>query len=148
MPRTVRVRGIIPQGGRYLFVKHAPVSDYWALPGGRLEAGEALEDGLSREIIEELGVEPVIAELLYIQQLFIGDEESLEFFFLIINGHEYGNVDLAITTHGSQELSMVAFIDPKVEHVLPEFLGQLNLDMQAAVWPKLFVRRQSRDLIS
>lgn len=37
--------------------KFDPMKGYWDIPGGFLDMGESLEDGLRREIREELGVE-------------------------------------------------------------------------------------------
>jgi 8-oxo-dGTP diphosphatase len=34
-----------------------PLQGYWSLPGGVLEIGERLEDGVRREILEETGLE-------------------------------------------------------------------------------------------
>jgi len=38
-----------------------PLRGYWSLPGGLLETGELLEDGIRREVFEETGlrIEPV-----------------------------------------------------------------------------------------
>lgn len=138
--RTVRVRAVIRHQARYFFVKHMPDSPYWALPGGGLDDGEALEQGLARELVEELGVKPAIGKLLYVQQLFSGSDESLEFFFEVTNGAEYQSIDLSATTHGSLELSAAQFIDPTTETILPEFLQGLEDDVAAADWPKVFVR--------
>jgi ADP-ribose pyrophosphatase YjhB (NUDIX family) len=38
--------------------------DIWILPGGRVNAGETLEDGLKREVMEELGVSCSIGKIL------------------------------------------------------------------------------------
>jgi len=35
----------------------APLAGYWSLPGGVLEVGERLEEGVHREIMEETGLE-------------------------------------------------------------------------------------------
>ena len=33
-----------------------PLKGYWSLPGGLLETGETLEDGVAREVLEETGL--------------------------------------------------------------------------------------------
>ncbi len=42
--------------GRWLLIRRADTGT-WALPGGTLEWGETLRDGLARELVEEAGVE-------------------------------------------------------------------------------------------
>lgn len=53
------VSAIIQRRDEILFVQraHEPFKHYWDLPGGFLEAGEAPEEGLRREVREELQVE-------------------------------------------------------------------------------------------
>ena len=34
----------------------SPLKGYWSLPGGALETGERLEDGVRREVLEETGL--------------------------------------------------------------------------------------------
>jgi 8-oxo-dGTP diphosphatase len=42
-----------------------PFREWWAIPGGRLEPREALDEGASRKLVEETGVADVYLEQLY-----------------------------------------------------------------------------------
>lgn len=50
---------IILRRGRVLLVERGrePLKGQWSLPGGVLEAGERLKDGIRREVMEETGLE-------------------------------------------------------------------------------------------
>jgi ADP-ribose pyrophosphatase YjhB (NUDIX family) len=52
------VGAIILQRNRVLLVERArsPLQGYWSLPGGVLETGERLEEGVCREVLEETGL--------------------------------------------------------------------------------------------
>jgi len=57
------VGAIILKRDRVLLVERAkaPLKGYWSLPGGVLETGEQLQEGIRREVLEETGlvVEPL-----------------------------------------------------------------------------------------
>jgi len=55
----VGVGAIILRRDRILLVERgkAPLKGHWSLPGGALEAGESLADGIRREVLEETGLE-------------------------------------------------------------------------------------------
>jgi 8-oxo-dGTP diphosphatase len=59
----VGVGAVVFDQGRVLLVQrgHAPLQGEWSLPGGALELGETLHEGIKREVLEETGlvVEPV-----------------------------------------------------------------------------------------
>ena len=53
----LRVSGLAVRDGAFLAVEHAKDGrHYYLLPGGGVDAGERLTDGLVREFAEELGV--------------------------------------------------------------------------------------------
>lgn len=57
--------GLMSRAGRGLLVHRSPTRawypDCWDLPGGHIEAGEATDAALRRELLEELGVTVVVA---------------------------------------------------------------------------------------
>jgi ADP-ribose pyrophosphatase YjhB (NUDIX family) len=59
----IGVFAIVEQEGRYLLAHRADIP-WWNLPGGGLEYGETLQDGLARELREEIGVDVEIARLV------------------------------------------------------------------------------------
>jgi ADP-ribose pyrophosphatase YjhB (NUDIX family) len=52
------VGAIILEHNRVLLVERGkpPLKGYWSLPGGVLETGELLEQGMCREVLEETGL--------------------------------------------------------------------------------------------
>jgi len=134
MKQRVSVRGIIIHDDALLCVRLKPYnpkgtfgSTFWCVPGGGLDEGESLVDGIERELIEETGIQPVVGNLLFIQQFSLSGIEQLEFFFHITNSKAYLKIDLTKTTHGQKEIAEIAFIDPTKFPVLPEFLKTESL---------------------
>jgi 8-oxo-dGTP diphosphatase len=64
---TVTAAGIVfDERGRVLLLKHRFRSGSgWGIPGGFVEAGEQPEEGLRRELLEEIGLELDSAELIH-----------------------------------------------------------------------------------
>jgi len=62
----VGVGGVVIDGGRTLLIRRgsAPLKGEWSIPGGLLEVGETLEQGVARELVEETGLEVRVLELI------------------------------------------------------------------------------------
>jgi mutator protein MutT len=60
------VGGIAIDGDRVLLVQRAtePLKGQWSIPGGALELGESLAEGVARELLEETGVAVQPTEVL------------------------------------------------------------------------------------
>lgn len=132
--RRIAVRAIAFKDGKLLANKFlqedGSESSFWGTPGGGLNPHESLIDGLRREMIEETGIIPKIGRLLFVQQFSEAskhNKESLEFFFLLENPHDYQTIDLGSTSHGALEHTRTKFVDPKQENVLPKFLQTIAI---------------------
>jgi ADP-ribose pyrophosphatase YjhB (NUDIX family) len=121
----MNARAIIEYGGKYLLVRQKSSNGaFWCLPGGGIEAGEDIISALERELIEEVGVKPVVGNLLFVHQIKDTKGYSLPgFYFHVSNGKDYLHVDTSATTHGELELLEVAFVDIQRVNVLPKFLA-------------------------
>jgi len=64
----VAQKAIIEKDGKVLLVRDLREADIWEIPGGRLNVGERPEDALKREILEELGVEIEVHDIIYTEQ--------------------------------------------------------------------------------
>jgi 8-oxo-dGTP diphosphatase len=62
----IGVGAVIVSGGRVLLVRRdtEPLRGEWSVPGGMLELGEKLRDGVRREVLEETGLEVEPGEVL------------------------------------------------------------------------------------
>jgi 8-oxo-dGTP diphosphatase len=63
-----------------------PLKGYWSLPGGVLEIGETLEQGIVREVCEETGLEVKPVKVLEIFERIIRDAEGApEYHYVLID---------------------------------------------------------------
>lgn len=83
----IGIGAIIIDDGRVLLVKrgHAPLAGEWSIPGGVLELGETVREGVVREALEETGLTVEALELLGIFDRIVRDldERTLYHYVLI-----------------------------------------------------------------
>lgn len=127
--RRVCVRGLIYKNNKLFGQKlHNSNGDWWCTPGGGVDPMESLHDALTREMVEETGIKPIIGRLVLVQQFATngntshGEDEQLEFFFKIENADDYEEVDLENTSHGTLEVAEFGFVDPSKKNMLPTIL--------------------------
>ena len=85
---VVGVAAILFDAGRVLLVERGrpPQEGSWSLPGGALETGELLADGLRREILEETGLEVRILEIVEVFERIVRDAEGKpEYHYILID---------------------------------------------------------------
>jgi 8-oxo-dGTP diphosphatase len=82
------VGAIILQRDRILLVERGnpPLAGYWSLPGGVLEVGETLEEGVRREVLEETGLLVRPAGVVQIFERIIRDAQGLpEYHYVLVD---------------------------------------------------------------
>jgi len=62
----IGVGGVVIHEARTLLIRRgsAPLKGEWSIPGGLLEVGETLEQGVVRELAEETGLDVQVIELI------------------------------------------------------------------------------------
>jgi 8-oxo-dGTP diphosphatase len=63
---VVGVGGVVILGGRALLIRRGsePLKGQWSIPGGSLELGETIAEGVRRELHEETGLNVRVLELI------------------------------------------------------------------------------------
>jgi 8-oxo-dGTP diphosphatase len=82
------VGALIFQDGNLLLVERAkePLQGYWSIPGGIVEAGEKLEEGIRREVLEETGLEVEPVSIFEVFERIMPDEEGkTEYHYVLID---------------------------------------------------------------
>jgi 8-oxo-dGTP diphosphatase len=74
----VGVGGVIIDNGRALLIRRGsePLRGEWSIPGGTLELGESLQEGVARELREETGLDVRVLELIEVFDRIFPDESS------------------------------------------------------------------------
>ncbi|MGA2026338.1 MAG: NUDIX hydrolase [Syntrophobacteraceae bacterium] len=82
------VGAIIFRGTDVLLVKrgHPPALGKWSIPGGLVELGESLEASVRREVLEEVGLEVKVIDLVAALDRVIFDQEGrIEYHYILLD---------------------------------------------------------------
>jgi 8-oxo-dGTP diphosphatase len=82
----VGVGGVVISGGRALLVRRgsAPLEGQWSIPGGMLEVGETLREGVRRELLEETGIEVRVGELIEVFERITPDGDGKTHYHFVV----------------------------------------------------------------
>jgi 8-oxo-dGTP diphosphatase len=84
----VGVGAIIIEQDRVVLVRrgHPPSSGEWSIPGGALEVGETLRQGLAREALEETGLAVEVGALLGVYDRILRDsDERTRYHYVLVD---------------------------------------------------------------
>jgi 8-oxo-dGTP diphosphatase len=75
---VVGIGGVIIENGRTLLIRRVsePLRGEWSIPGGTLELGESLAEGVARELLEETGIVVRVIELIEVFDRIYNDDGS------------------------------------------------------------------------
>ena len=81
----VGIGAVVVDGRRVLLVRRGgePLRGHWTLPGGVLEVGETLAQGVAREVKEETGLEVEIVELVEVLDRILREEGRVRFHYVL-----------------------------------------------------------------
>ena len=102
--------------GQLLMVRRrwAPAKGMWSLPGGRVEAGESLEQAVKREVLEETGLVVTVGQVLGTVEIAAG------------GGMVYDVTDYSATVVGDPTALVAGDDAAAVAWVSPEQLRSLD----------------------
>jgi 8-oxo-dGTP diphosphatase len=75
---VVGVGGVVVEDGRTILVRRGsePLLGHWSIPGGALELGESLQQGVARELLEETGLQVRVLDLIEVFDRVYWDENA------------------------------------------------------------------------
>jgi len=84
----IGVGGVVISDGRVLLVRRAgpPLQGRWSIPGGILEVGETLIEGVRRELAEETGIDVRVRTLIEVFERIDRDPSGkLQYHFVVLD---------------------------------------------------------------
>jgi 8-oxo-dGTP diphosphatase len=84
----VGVGGVVISNGRALLIRRGgpPLEGQWSIPGGMLEVGETLLEGVRRELLEETGIEVSVGELIDVfERINLDGDGKTRYHFVVLD---------------------------------------------------------------
>jgi 8-oxo-dGTP diphosphatase len=85
---VVGVGGVVISESRALLIRrgHPPLEGQWSIPGGTLEVGEGIAEGIAREMAEETGIQVRVLDLIEVfDRIFRDGEGRVQYHFVILD---------------------------------------------------------------
>ena len=130
----IGVGAVIIEGSRVLLVRRdtEPLRGEWSVPGGMLELGEKLRDGVRREALEETGVKVEPGEVLDVfDSIFTDGLGKTQYHYVLIDylcrvtsGEAQAGSDVSDVRWVSLEALPAMGLRESVEQVVRKGLGQ------------------------
>jgi 8-oxo-dGTP diphosphatase len=84
----IGVAAVLIENDRVALVRRGrpPAYGEWSLPGGAVELGETLEKAVIREVIEEIGLEVEVLELVAVMdRIFLDKDRQVQFHYILMD---------------------------------------------------------------
>jgi len=126
------VGGVIIREGQVLLVKlkYGGARNYWLIPGGLVEPGETLEEGLIREIKEETNLEVQPTGILGIRSM-VRKDDGLTDVYTVFSAEVTGNLENL--KKQESEISELAWIDLAALDDRDDVLGYTRTIVNVAI---------------
>ncbi|HXQ25058.1 MAG TPA: NUDIX hydrolase [Candidatus Acidoferrales bacterium] len=85
---VVGVGGVVISDGRALLIRRGgpPLEGQWSIPGGMLEVGETLIEGVRRELLEETGIEVRVLDLIEVfERINLDGSGKVRYHFVVLD---------------------------------------------------------------
>ena len=130
----IGVGGVVVCEGRALLVRRAtePLKGEWSVPGGVLELGEKLRDGVRREVLEETGLEVEPQQVLEVFDSIFSDQQGrtqyhyvlIDYLCSVIGGEACAGSDVCEVRWVTEDELAALDLRESVERVVRKGLGQ------------------------